>query len=144
MRPGPLSPATTAALAGMARAALLDGTLDDPETPAILRRIAGAPLPGGRGLRRDEADPDLVLAEIPLAPGVTGLWLTRRPRNDGRLVLLGRLERAVDRLALRATRRLLAFLAEPVVLRSAGLPAAGGAARLRGRGGDDDMAIMAR
>lgn len=116
MRPGPLSPATEAALAGMARAALLDGTLDDPETPAILRRIA-------REFPRDRPAPaqslaasGLVLAEIELRPGVVGLWVTKQPRNNRRLILLGRLERAVDRLALRATQRLLAFLATPFVL----------------------------
>ena len=118
MRPRPVSRATAEALGAMARRALLDGTIDDPETPAILRRIAGdAPRPRpATAPARSLAESGLVLAEIQLSPGVVGLWMTKQPGNDRRLVLLGTFERALDRLALRAVRRLLRFLATPVVL----------------------------
>ena len=118
-------PGTAAALVEMALACVEDGTIDDPDPPAVLRTIGGRPQAAGSGQRqptdvlRAELLPKaegLVLAEVDLGPGVVGLYLTREPVNDRRLVWIGALERRIHRLAVKATRRLLRFVTTPVVL----------------------------
>lgn len=103
-------------LVELARSHVADGSISDPETPALLRRAAREQLDAAVGLRvvvvtalpvRAVPKDDFALVEYEVRPGVRNYHLARVPRNDRWLVRLGALDRALRR-ALRALARRLA------------------------------------
>ncbi len=98
-------------LVGMARERVKGGTIGDLDTPAILRQIARDHL----GTRVPKLG-DLVVTEFDVRPGVRGIWLTTVMRNDHRLVLIGSFERACHRMLVKIVRRLVRFVATPILI----------------------------
>ena len=131
--------APSAELVALARSHVQDGTIREPETPALLRRVANAS-PGVEiavtvvvvtavplvDLPRD----DFALVEYEARPGVRNYRLARLPRNDGRLVRLGAFERAFHRTCVLLVRRVLGAFRAPAPLS----PVPDPAARLRAAG----------
>jgi hypothetical protein len=112
-------------LVGMAWKCVKAGTIGDLDTPAILRQIARDHLgcyvpPAAHGdLLPAEFLPklgNLVVAEFDVRPGVRGIWLTTVMRNDHRLVLIGAFERACHRMLVKIVRRLVRFVATPILI----------------------------
>ena len=113
----------------LAQALVSDGTLSDPETPALLRRIAGAPLAAETAHAtaleapappRDSTARDFVLVDWEIRPGERRYRLARVPANVPWRIRIGAFQRHVHRSFVVAGRRLRRFLAPES---NAGFPA---------------------
>lgn len=127
------------ALAELAGSHVGDGSLSEPETPALLRRVARERL----GVRIElrvvvvvavpvcaPPQEDFALVEHEVRPGVRNWRLARVPRNDAWGVRLGALARAMRRARLLLGRRLREALSDPAPASTAPAPEA--AYRFRG------------
>lgn len=99
-----------------------DCSLRDPETPALLRRIAGMPAPAdaaGQGtleasvLHPELVPNDFVLVDFDVRPGVHNDRLVRPPANDPWRIRIGAFERRVHRALVVLARRITRSLAAP-------------------------------
>lgn len=110
------------ALVEIARSHVADRSISEPETPALLRRVAREQLGAEIELRvvvvvafpvfvppKD----DFALVEYEVRPGVRNYRLARVPRNDARAIRLGAFERAIRRTFRAIGHRLTASLAGP-------------------------------
>jgi hypothetical protein len=106
-------------LGDLALARVADGTLSDPETPALLRRIAREPLaddaaqataPEAPAPARDSTARDFVLVSWEIRPGERRYRLARIPANVRWRIRIGAFERHLHRSFVIAGRRLRRFL----------------------------------
>ena len=112
-------------LADLALAYVADGTISNPETPALLRRIAAEHLAAetaNAGAEECPALPQLpitegfVLVDCEIRPGVRGYRLARLPENVAWRIRVGAFERHVHRTLVILWRRLVRLLTAPPVL----------------------------
>lgn len=108
-----------------ARIHVSDDSIRDPETPALLRRIAGVRVvvdaaeaeafevvaPSPRAVPGD-----FVLVDFEIRPGVRSYRLVRRPKNDPWRIRIGAFERRVHRAFVVLARRFARGLTAPVAI----------------------------
>lgn len=127
-------------LVDLALAYVADGSIDDPETPALLRRIAAeqlgarvahAPEPGTPAPTLLPITEGFVLVDFEVRPGVRGYRLAKLPANVGWRIRIGAFERNVHRTFVVLGRRLVRFVTAQATLAAewrAGLLARGASA----------------
>lgn len=112
-------------LVDLALAYVADGTISNPETPALLRRIAAERLAAGAAhapALEPLASPLLpitegfVLVDCEIRPGVRGYRLARTPKNVWWRIRIGAFERNVHRSLVVLWRRLVRFVADRTTL----------------------------
>jgi hypothetical protein len=106
-------------LVDLALAYVADGTISNPETPALLRRIAAEHLAAETAYAASVECPALpqlpitegfVLVDCEIRPGVRGYRLARLPENVAWRIRVGAFERHVHRTLVILWRRLVRFL----------------------------------
>jgi hypothetical protein len=112
-------------LVDLALAYFADGTIFDPETPALLRRIAAERLAAGAahapGLEpvappRLPGHSGFVLVDYEIRPGIRGYRLAMIPKNVWWRIRIGAFERNVHRTFVILWRRLVRFVADRTTL----------------------------
>jgi hypothetical protein len=112
-------------LVGHARACVADGSISDPETPALLRRTASLhlvavvayasaieyPVPP-----RIPVAEGFVLVDYEVRPGVRSYRLARIPANDSERIRIGAFERHVHRTLVLFVRRLVWYFTGQMAL----------------------------
>lgn len=106
-----------------ARIHVSDDSIRDPETPALLRRIAGVRVVVDAAEAFEVVAPsprpvpgDFVLVDIEVRPGVRSYRLVRRPKNDPWRIRIGAFERRVHRAFVVLARRFARGLNVPVAI----------------------------
>ena len=112
-------------LVDLVLAYVADGTISNPETPALLRRIAAEHLAAETAVAAAVECPALprlpitegfVLVDYEIRPGVRGYRLARLPENVAWRIRVGAFERHVHRTLVILWRRLVRFLTGPSAL----------------------------
>ncbi len=112
-------------LVDLALAYVADGSISDPETPALLRRIAAEQLAAETAYAAAVECPALphvpitegfVLVDCEIRPGVRGHRLARLPENVAWRIRVGAFERHVHRTLVILWRRLVRLLTAPSAL----------------------------
>ncbi|HQP88197.1 MAG TPA: hypothetical protein PLL76_18260 [Thermoanaerobaculia bacterium] len=112
-------------LVDLALAYVADGSISDPATPALLRRIAAEHLAANEAPAAAIECPTLVhhpitegfvLVDCEIRPGVRGYRLAKLPANVSWRISIGAFERNVHRTLVIFVRRLVRFLAARMAL----------------------------
>ncbi len=112
-------------LADLALAGIADGTIFNPETPALLRRIAAERLAAGAAhaleieplaLPRLPGHSGFVLVDYEVRPGVRGYRLAKIPKNVWWRIRIGAFERNVHRSLVVLWRHLVRFVTDRTTL----------------------------
>lgn len=112
-------------LVDLARAYVADGSISNPETPALLRRIASKQLAADAAFAaaierpvvfRPPITEDFVLVDYEIRPGFRGYRLAKVPKNVPWRIAIGAFERRVHRSLVLLGRRLVRFLTDQTAL----------------------------
>ena len=112
-------------LVDLALAYVADGSISNPETPALLRRIAAERLTAGAAhapeleplaLPRLPGHSGFVLVDYEVRPGVRGYRLAKIPKNVWWRIRFGAFERNVHRAFVILWRRLVRFVTDRTTL----------------------------
>ncbi len=112
-------------LVDLAREDVADGSISNPETPALLRRIVSEQLTVYAAFAAANERPvvfglpiteDFFLVDYEIRPGVRGYRLAKVPKNDPWRIAIGAFERRVHRTLVILVRRVVRFLTDGTTL----------------------------